>query len=225
VERSDNRSRIRRAKCLVAFWEDSEFVIQNYLTNKQSVIAPPVAQLLHEISDYLPKSSVLERFSPIPQAEELVRRLLAQDALVAEGSPLDRKEQLLDETWKWKHDARFFHYSTQHVSYEADPDVQRMDLVRLARQTPPRRRLRITAAPTWNFSVRLTSAPAISGMYFMLAGQYDPSCVKRYPLKISPFYYCGPGATRTCSRTLRSVSTCLRRAPRAGHVTPRRYTQ
>lgn len=137
MEKSENRSRIRRAKCLVAFWEDSEFVIQNYMTNKQCVIAPPVAQLLHEIRDYVPERSVLERFSPIPQAEVLVRRLLAQDALVAEGSQLDCKERLLDEIWKWKHEARFFHYATQHVSYEADPDVQRIDLVRRARQTPP----------------------------------------------------------------------------------------
>ena len=137
MEKFKIERRIRRARCLVAFWESGELVLQNYLTNKQTVIAPPMARLLHELDDYLCEVSVIERFGNIPHAKDLVYRLLAQDVLVIEGSSLDRKEQLLDETWKWGHEARFFHYSTQHVCYEADLDVQRENLVQLARHVRP----------------------------------------------------------------------------------------
>lgn len=85
----------------------------------------------------MPGDSVIERLDPIPGARGIVDRLLAQDALVTEGSLLDRKECSLDTTWTWGHDARFFHYSTQRVSYEADPKVQRESLVSLARRDPP----------------------------------------------------------------------------------------
>jgi SagB-type dehydrogenase family enzyme len=137
VEKSKNRSRIRRAKCLVAFWEDGEFVIQNYLSNKQTETAPLVARLLDGLDEYLPVEHVLKRLGSMSHAEELVDKLIRQDVLVAEGSLLDRKECSIDKTWTWTHEARFFHYSTQHVSYEADPKVQRTDLVRLACETPP----------------------------------------------------------------------------------------
>ncbi len=137
MEKPKIERRIRRARCLVAFWEGGELVLQNYLTNKQTVIAPPMAQLIHELDDYLGEASAVERFGSIPHAKDLVDRLLAQDVLVIEGSSLDRKERLLDERWKWGHEARFFHYSTQHVCYEADLEVQRRNLVRLACQVSP----------------------------------------------------------------------------------------
>src|SRR5205085_4705770 len=129
--------RLRRARCLVAYWEDGVFVVENYLTQKQTTIAPLVAQLLQTVDTYLSKSAVLERFGAIPCADELVEQLIMQDILVIEGSPLDIKECLIDETWKWKHDVRYFHYSTQHVRYEDDLNAERASLARLAREVPP----------------------------------------------------------------------------------------
>lgn len=121
----------------MAFWEGGELVLQNYLTNKRTAVAPQVLRLLHEMEGYAPKGSVVEALSPVPGAAGIVERLLAQDVLLAEGSPPDRKERALDARWKWGHEARFFHYSTQHVDYEADPEAQREGLVRLARRDPP----------------------------------------------------------------------------------------
>lgn len=121
----------------MAFWEDGQFVLENYLTKKQTIIAPVVAQLLQNLNDYVPRRSVLERFGSIPSAEQLFDRLVAQDVLVAEGTSLDQKESLLEKTWRWGNDARFFHYVTQDVPFETDPRMQREFLVRLTNEESP----------------------------------------------------------------------------------------
>src|SRR5260370_20607806 len=121
--------RFRRARCLVAFWEDGEFVIENFLTKKQTTIAPLVAQLLQEMDEYLPESAVLEHFRAIPFAQELIAQLVTQDVLVIEKSLLAIKDSSVNETWKWKNNARYFHYSTQDVPYEPDIQTQHADLI------------------------------------------------------------------------------------------------
>lgn len=45
----EGRARIRRARCLAAFWEDGEFILENYLTHKRTAVAPQVIRLLHEL--------------------------------------------------------------------------------------------------------------------------------------------------------------------------------
>lgn len=128
---------IRRSRSLIAFWEDGSLVVENYLTKKQTTIAPLILQLLQEIDDYQLKPYVLERFQEIPAANEIIEELLKQNILIIQGSDLDIKERLIEEEWKWKHDARFFHYSIQHVKYEDNYDIQRTSLAQLAREIPP----------------------------------------------------------------------------------------
>ncbi len=128
---------IRRARCLVAFWEENEFVLQNYLTNKQTRVAPLVVHLLEDVQNYLPKEAVLDHFGSIPYASQLIEQLIAQDVFVIEGSALDAKEGLIEQTWNWKQETRFFHYGTQHVPWEHDFASEFASLARLASEVPP----------------------------------------------------------------------------------------
>lgn len=128
---------IRRSRCLVAFWETGSLVVENYLTNKKTTIAPLIAQLLQEIDDYHPKNSVLEHFGSIPVANEIIEELIKQDVLIIQGSALDAKECLIEKKWEWNQDVRYFHYSTQHIVYEDNFEIQRTSLARLAREIPP----------------------------------------------------------------------------------------
>lgn len=136
-ETEPTNRRIRRARCLVGFWEDGQFVLENYLTHAQTVIAPAVAGLLQALDDYLPEPKLYECLGTVPRAPELVARLIEQDVLVIAGSWLDRKERLHDTAWDWPRSVRHFHYSAQHISYEDDLTAEAASLAALARAVPP----------------------------------------------------------------------------------------
>ena len=96
-----------------------------------------IVHLLQELQNYQPKQVVLDHFGSIPHASQLVEQLIAQDVLVIQGSPLDEKEYLIEETWQWKHEVRFFHFVTQQVPWGHDFASEFADLARLAREVPP----------------------------------------------------------------------------------------
>lgn len=131
------QSSIRRARCLVSFWESSEFIVENYLSGKQTTISPLIAHCIEALEDYLPWPAAIEHFRTLPGAEDLVNELVEQDVLVVRDSPLDTKEKLIEAEWEWKLDARYFHYSTQHVLFEDNLDAENRNLARLARDVPP----------------------------------------------------------------------------------------
>jgi SagB-type dehydrogenase family enzyme len=137
MNNDSQHSRIRRARCLVAYWEENEFVLQNYLTNKLTRVVPLVAHLLEDVQNYLPKEAVIDHFGSLPYASQLIEQLLTQDVLVTQGSALDAKECLIEQVWDWKQGARFFHYGTQHVPWEHDFESQFASLARLASEIPP----------------------------------------------------------------------------------------
>jgi hypothetical protein len=111
---------LRRAKSLIAHWSDGAFQLHNYLTNSRSTSSPGIVLLLHELAGYHPEAEVLEVFG-----ESVARALIDRDVLVAQGSPLDVKESLLDHTWEWGIEARHFHYVTQAVRFENQPALER----------------------------------------------------------------------------------------------------
>jgi hypothetical protein len=133
----ENKIKIRRSISLVSFWEGNEFVVENFLTNKQTTISALIAYILQKIDTYLSKYAVLDLFKNVPATNEVVSRLIQQDILVVEGSLLDRKECLINKIWKWKNDARYFHYSTQNVIFEQDLECMKTTLAKQAQTIPP----------------------------------------------------------------------------------------
>jgi SagB-type dehydrogenase family enzyme len=121
----------------VGFWENGEFVVENYLTGKQTQISPLVNHFLQRIDDYQDREEVMRQFRSVPGAAAVLDRLIAQDVLVLKGSPTDLKDKMLDESWAWGHDARFFHYSSRRIAYEEDLATQRANLAKRASTSPP----------------------------------------------------------------------------------------
>jgi SagB-type dehydrogenase family enzyme len=129
--------RLRRSRSLIAYWEGGEFVIENYLYGKQTTVSPLIAYILQKLDDYQSRESILEALSKAPHASLLVDLLISQGVFVIEGSDLDKKEQMIDKIWKWKIDARYFHYSTKKTVFETDLDAENRNLAELARINPP----------------------------------------------------------------------------------------
>jgi SagB-type dehydrogenase family enzyme len=135
-ENRRRRPRVRRARCLIGRWEDREFILENYLTGKQTAVSPAVVQLLDSVNEYEALTDILTRID-LPVLGELVDKLIDRDLLVGERSRLDEKERLVESTWTWGQDARYFHYSTNHVDFESDPEAQGIYLSVRAKQVPP----------------------------------------------------------------------------------------
>ena len=98
---------------------------------------PLLAHLFDELTEYLPWDALLTRFQSIPGADAIVDQLITQDILLVKGSLADQRDRLVDETWKWSHDARIFHFSTRRLRFERDPEAQRKSLVQLAKRVAP----------------------------------------------------------------------------------------
>lgn len=134
---TSDRRRLRRARCLIGFWEDADFVVENYLTGRQVLVAPVVAQLLQQLDEFLTQAEVMSRLHRIPRARDVVNELVTQELLLVEGSPLEERDARVAATWKWGHDAQFFHYSTRTTTFENDLTAEAESLGRLARTEPP----------------------------------------------------------------------------------------
>lgn len=127
----------RRARSLVMYWEDGDLVVENYLSHTTSTVTPGIVHLLSQLDGYHTRTELRERFQSVPDADEVIDRLVEQTILVEENSDLAVNDARVDDVWDWGQDARYFHYATKHVDYEPSVERQREGLVELARQNPP----------------------------------------------------------------------------------------
>jgi hypothetical protein len=116
-------ARIRRAQSLVATWGDGRFCLENYLTGKRTAVAVPVIQVLDALDEYVNVEEVRCRLD-IPALDDLLATLHDRDLVVTEGSAVARKDELLESTWRWRHDARYFHFATNDLDFVSDPAEQ-----------------------------------------------------------------------------------------------------
>jgi SagB-type dehydrogenase family enzyme len=128
---------LRRARCLIARWEDGAFVVENYVSARQTALAPIIVQLLGDADSYAPREEITERLSSVPRMDDVVDELIAQDLLLVKGSAIDVRDREIAETWEWGDDARYLHYTTQLTVYEESLDRESDELARRARDQPP----------------------------------------------------------------------------------------
>lgn len=127
---------VRRASCLIAYWEDEGLAVQNYLSHRRVLVHPAVLQLISSFDDFSPVAVVKETLARLADASDLLSLLLEHDILIEKDTELDRKERLL-ESWSWGQDARFFHFATQDVQYTFDFDEIREHFEQKAKHCPP----------------------------------------------------------------------------------------
>lgn len=119
----------------MGYWEDGDFLLYNYLTNSRTRTTPAVLAVLDAL-DAPVEEAELTRALDGAGAMSILQKLVDQDVLLVEGSPADRGDAAVSR-WKWGQDARFFHFSTQHVTYERSGARQAEALRAHAAETPP----------------------------------------------------------------------------------------
>ncbi len=128
--------RFRRAGALVGHWSGDEFLLENYLSHRRVAVSPLVAHLLTAQEGYATGAEIAARL-PVAGAGELVRQLVEHGMLLAEGTPQDALDRSVEDRWAWGPAARFFHYTTQHISFHEDLQVEAVELGELAAASPP----------------------------------------------------------------------------------------
>lgn len=130
---------VRRANCLLGWFEEGQLVLENYLTGQQSVIHAVLLPLLGSVTVPETESAILTRMGG-DEYRTVLDQLVGQDVLLQCGSDTERRDRLVHEHWVWGHDARFFHYSTGRTRFLYDLQTERdalVDRARLIPQPPP----------------------------------------------------------------------------------------
>ncbi|MDB5223382.1 MAG: SagB-type dehydrogenase protein [Chitinophagaceae bacterium] len=128
---------IRKAYSLVSYWDETGFVIENYLANTQVACNPLLLQIVEAAKSFIPVPALEEKFSYVPQIKDILDTLLIQKILLKQGSVTEKKDALLNNIWKWKHDAKFFHFATKAVNYSFNFQKLRKVFEKKALVDPP----------------------------------------------------------------------------------------
>lgn len=106
----------------------------NFLSGKVARLNPDVIALLDAFKDYVSLSALCDEFG---FSALLLRKLLAYDILVREGSALASKEEALFSEWDWNLAAKQFHFATNAVHFEPNNETVWRALDRKMRSAPP----------------------------------------------------------------------------------------
>jgi SagB-type dehydrogenase family enzyme len=120
---------------LVAWFDEDEFVLENYLTGHQTVVHPRLLAVLGSLTAALPEPEVLAKLGG-EGSRPVLQELVKQRVLLEAGSVDEVRDGLLDQHWSWGQDARYFHYSTARTKFDYDLQKERDDLVILASAEP-----------------------------------------------------------------------------------------
>ncbi|MEV0622315.1 SagB/ThcOx family dehydrogenase [Nonomuraea sp. NPDC050404] len=124
--------RLRRARCLVCYWHDDEFVVHPYLRPDPIELPVEAAELLAAFDQW---TTVEDAATALPAYDldsviEGVATLREHHLLLTEGSPQAERDEDVARHWApWSPEASFFHYATQGGRYEELTEEDRYDLV------------------------------------------------------------------------------------------------
>jgi SagB-type dehydrogenase family enzyme len=127
----------RRAPFVVSYWQDGEFVLENFLTQRRMSCDPLATSILHFFGR---DRSLSELFAVLPEytptsLRSAVRTLQAHSLLKRSGEKPPNEEQLA--SWRdWNPAAGYFHLSTKDMKFAADAAEEFRAIVRLAKSKP-----------------------------------------------------------------------------------------
>lgn len=132
------KARLRRARCVVAYWRDAELVVENYLQRKRVSADLGNAAVLQFFSEWRTEDAI---YSAMPQLNRaslkaVVRGFERLGLLLREGSAEAQRDAEVEKVWgRWLPAAGLLHFSSRDVEYSDGRNVRR-HLLKLAREHP-----------------------------------------------------------------------------------------
>jgi SagB-type dehydrogenase family enzyme len=135
---------LRRAHALASYWHDEEFRVENYVARRAVAIPPVLLQMLPSATDYVSRADLGAALTHVGlDAAEIIERLIDHGIVLEKDSELDLRDQEIHSSWRWGHEARWFHFASSDVQYVVDrPSQERLlaELVNHEAPPPPQRR-------------------------------------------------------------------------------------
>jgi SagB-type dehydrogenase family enzyme len=130
--------RLRRARCLVAYWQGAELILENYLTRESVSADLENAAVLQFFSEWRSPQAIHRAMPHIDRAnlDKVVRGFERLGLLLREGSPEAARDAQVEKVWgTWLPAAGLLHFSSRDAQYTSYPAVTRW-LRKLAREQP-----------------------------------------------------------------------------------------
>jgi SagB-type dehydrogenase family enzyme len=140
--------KLRRARTLVGYWHDGDFVLEDYLAPKSSDVDEDNAvaidlltlELLDHFTDWVEPDEVVGEFDDYaPDSVRDAIEGLRKAGLLHIADEAQREDQLCADWQHWSEEARFFHFGTKDAVYIGDDEDHRREAaaVALASGPPP----------------------------------------------------------------------------------------
>lgn len=127
---------LRRANCLVAYWREGEFIIENYLTGRVASCSSKIVVFIQQFDMFVEREVLGARF-PLLISSGIVDLLIESNILLLKDTHIERRDAKVDAFWQWGIDARFFHFSTSHTQFECNDERVWVKLENKAQNSPP----------------------------------------------------------------------------------------
>lgn len=111
----------RRAPCLVAYWEGSQLVFENYATATRISAEPITGTILHFFDRWQPVESLIAQLADYtPASLRAAVKILERHSLLYRSDRPDDSRNVAAAWASWNPAAGFFHFSTKDVCYDDD---------------------------------------------------------------------------------------------------------
>jgi len=130
---------MRRARCVVAYWQGRKLVLENYLRRERVSADLENAAVLQFFSDWRPAEAIYEGMPQFERASlrRVVREFERFGLLLREGSRDAERDAEVDQVWgSWLPAAGLLHFSSRDGKYSFGPTVTRW-MRKQARNRPP----------------------------------------------------------------------------------------
>ena len=120
------------------YFKNGQFVSENYLTDKLTVLSINILQILEYLNDdYRTLEEIQLKFNELPNLKDLIENLVDVDILTKKTSELEKLENIISE-WEWDLPARYYHSKTNYVNFEANNEKVWTELdQKSTKVTPP----------------------------------------------------------------------------------------
>lgn len=138
--------KLRRARSLVGYWSEGEFVLEDYLATKSSdvdednavVVDDTALRLLDLFTDWTDTESVLDALPGFdPESVRASLEVLTEAGLLRTIEEAGREDVLSAEWENWSEEARFFHFGTKDAVYIGDDEEHRREAATVALESGP----------------------------------------------------------------------------------------
>lgn len=111
--------RIRRAATLAMYFENSNVVLHNFLTNERTACSKDVVEIMSRIDDWCTPREILKVFHEIDahSLATLVAKLVKYNILIVEGTAQDLLDKNYRHKWQWGISAGLFHFSIRDTRF------------------------------------------------------------------------------------------------------------